>query len=90
MSYIKADQQMKPTTASTPNQPEIEPVFPIPAVYLLHGKGGSPEGTVKKLQAVLEQHWPGLGFVRPRLPRLSARFSSATPSAQVGELIAMT
>jgi predicted esterase YcpF (UPF0227 family) len=59
---------MEPETASTPNQPEIEPVFPISAVYLLHGKGGSPDGTVRKLQAVLEQHWPGLNFVRPRLP----------------------
>jgi predicted esterase YcpF (UPF0227 family) len=50
------------------NQPEAEPVFPIPAVYFLHGKGGSPEGTVKKLQTVLEQRWPGLGFIRPVLP----------------------
>lgn len=47
---------------------EAEPMFPIPAVYLLHGKGGSPDGTVKKLQTVLEQHWPGLDFIRPELP----------------------
>src|ERR1700733_1727748 len=46
----------------------LEHVWPVPAVYLLHGKGGSPNGTVKKLQAVLEQHWPGLEFVRPALP----------------------
>jgi predicted esterase YcpF (UPF0227 family) len=50
------------------NQPEAEPMLPIPAVYLLHGKGGSPDGTVKKLQTVLEQHWPGFDFVRPELP----------------------
>ena len=34
--------KMERTTASTPNQPEIEPVFPIGAVYLLHGKVRSP------------------------------------------------
>jgi hypothetical protein len=45
-----------------------DPMFPIPAVYLIHGKGESPNGTVKKLQAVLEQHWPGLNFIRPDLP----------------------
>ena len=49
-------------------QTEGIPVLPIPAVYLLHGKGGSPDGTVRKLQAVLEQHWPGLEFIRPKLP----------------------
>jgi pimeloyl-ACP methyl ester carboxylesterase len=42
--------------------------FPIPAVWLLHGKGGSPAGTVSKIQAALELHWPGLDFVRPELP----------------------
>jgi pimeloyl-ACP methyl ester carboxylesterase len=40
----------------------------LQAVYLLHGKGGSPEGTVKKLAAVLEPHWPQLTFTRPLLP----------------------
>jgi predicted esterase YcpF (UPF0227 family) len=45
-----------------------EASWPIPAVYLLHGKGGSPNGTVKKLEAILEQHWPGLEFIRPALP----------------------
>jgi hypothetical protein len=49
-------------------QPEAEPMFPIPAVYLIHGKGDSPNGPVKKLQAVLEQHWPGLNFIRPDTP----------------------
>jgi len=46
----------------------VEPVLPIPAVYLLHEKGGSPDGTVKTLQSVLELHWPGLEFIRPALP----------------------
>lgn len=50
------------------NPNDVQPVLPIPAVYLLHGKGGSPDGTVRKLQAILEQHWPGLDFVRPLMP----------------------
>lgn len=45
-----------------------EQVWPIPAIYLLHGKGGSPSGTVKKIEGVLERHWPGLEFFRPLLP----------------------
>lgn len=45
-----------------------EPVLPIPAVWLLHGKGGSPEGTVSKIETALELHWPGLEYVRPMLP----------------------
>jgi pimeloyl-ACP methyl ester carboxylesterase len=45
-----------------------EPILPIPAVWLLHGKGGSPAGTVSKIEMALELHWPGLKFVRPMLP----------------------
>ena len=45
-----------------------DPIFPIPAVYLVHGKGETPDGPVKRIQAVLEQHWPGLNFIRPQLP----------------------
>jgi pimeloyl-ACP methyl ester carboxylesterase len=37
-------------------------------VYLLHGKGGSPEGSVRKLQGELEPHWPAISFIRPLLP----------------------
>lgn len=44
------------------------PVLPIPAVYLLHGKGGAPLGTVKKIDSILGQRWSGLHFVRPKLP----------------------
>lgn len=46
---------------------DLEAMWPIPAVYLLHGKGGSPDGTVKKLADVFEQRWPGLEFRRPKL-----------------------
>jgi pimeloyl-ACP methyl ester carboxylesterase len=44
--------------------PRIEP---IEEVYLLHGKGGSPDGTVKRLVEVLEPRWPQLTFVRPKM-----------------------
>ena len=49
-------------------QPQAEPMFPIPAVYLIRDKGESPNGPVKNLQAILEQHWPGLHFIRPDIP----------------------
>jgi hypothetical protein len=49
-------------------QSDAEPMFPIPAVYLIHGKGDSTNAPVNKLQAVLKQHWPGLNFIRPDLP----------------------
>jgi pimeloyl-ACP methyl ester carboxylesterase len=45
-----------------------QPEWPIPAVYLLHGKGGSPAGTVALLQQTFERHWPGLEYVRLGLP----------------------
>ncbi len=45
--------------------PEAEPMFSIPAIYLVHGNGESATGPVKKLHAVLERHWPGLNFIRP-------------------------
>jgi hypothetical protein len=40
-------------------------MFTIRDVYLIRDKGESPDGPVKKLQAVLEQHWPGLNFIIP-------------------------
>ena len=40
----------------------------VPAVYLLHGKGGSPNGTVAKLQECLQRDWPELKYIRPALP----------------------
>ena len=49
------------------------PVLPIPAVYLLHGKGGSPQGSVRKIEEIIAQNWPGLDFVRPQLPHSDPR-----------------
>jgi pimeloyl-ACP methyl ester carboxylesterase len=46
----------------------VVPVLPIPTVWLLHDKGGSPSGTVKKIEDALELHWPGLEYLRPLLP----------------------
>ena len=37
-------------------------------VYLLHGRGGWPGGTVLKLQEKLQGVFPGVRFVRPSLP----------------------
>jgi hypothetical protein len=37
-------------------------------VFLLHGKGGSPEGSVRKLEEAFTKHWPGLQYSRPLLP----------------------
>lgn len=53
---------------SVEHQQDAEPVLPIPAVWLLHGKGGSPAGTVARIETALELHWPGLEYVRPLLP----------------------
>ena len=49
-------------------QSEAEPMFPIPAVYLIHTKDEATDGPVKKLQSLLEQHWPGLDFTRRDIP----------------------
>src|SRR3954451_24466957 len=43
-------------------------MFPYPTVYLLHGKGGSPEGSVFKLQTLLAPKYPDTEFFRPLLP----------------------
>src|SRR5438270_433980 len=47
---------------------EVVTVINVPAVYLLHGKGGSPNGTVAKLQESLQRDWPELKCFRPALP----------------------
>jgi predicted esterase YcpF (UPF0227 family) len=40
----------------------------FPSVYLFHGKGGSPNGTVSLLEAAFADLFPGANFVRPELP----------------------
>jgi hypothetical protein len=73
-------------TVQFPDKASGLPILPIPSVYLLHGKGGSPEGTVRKLQDVLEQHWPGLDFIRPLMPH----HDPASPaSASIETLLCM-
>lgn len=49
------------------NEISLDRVGPIPMVYLLHGKGGSPNGTVKKLVDMLEPRWPQLTFMWPQM-----------------------
>jgi hypothetical protein len=46
-------------------QRQAEAMFPIFAVHFIGDKGESPDGPVKKLQSVLEQHGPGLNLIRP-------------------------
>ena len=58
----------------------------IPAVYLLHGKGGSPNGTVKKLADVLEPRWPQLSFLRPEMAHHDPE---ALAEASVKQLVEM-
>jgi pimeloyl-ACP methyl ester carboxylesterase len=37
-------------------------------IYLLHGKGGSPDGTVAKLEKILRDGYPNVKMSRPLLP----------------------
>jgi predicted esterase YcpF (UPF0227 family) len=37
-------------------------------IYLLHGIGGSPKGSMSKIQSALELKYPEVVFVRPLLP----------------------
>ncbi len=61
----------------------LPPIKPIEEVYLLHGKGGSPDGTVKRLAEVLEPRWPRLSFVRPTMAH---RAPTAPAEASVEQL----
>jgi pimeloyl-ACP methyl ester carboxylesterase len=69
-------------------------VISVPAVYLLHGKGGSPNGTVAKLQECLQRDWPELKCFRPALPHgnptvpaeVSVEFLSKLP-LETGSLV---
>lgn len=68
--------------------PEIAPqnAVKISTVYLLHGKGGSPNGTVKKLADVLEPRWPHLSFIRPEMAHHDP---TAPAEASVEQLVQM-
>jgi predicted esterase YcpF (UPF0227 family) len=48
-----------------------ESIVKFENIYLLHGKGGSPEGSVKQLEAELRRYYPvstfGELFRRPKL-----------------------
>lgn len=63
-----------------------ESIRSIPAVYLLHGKGGSPNGTVKKLAEVLEPRWPQVTFLRPEMAHHDPE---ALAEASVEQLVEM-
>lgn len=40
----------------------------FPAIYLLHGKGGSPNGSVSQLEAELSVCQPNQNYIRPLMP----------------------
>lgn len=40
----------------------------FPVIYLLHGKGGSPNGSVLQLEHELKSAFPAVEFLRPLMP----------------------
>ncbi len=40
----------------------------FPAIYLLHGRGGSPNGSVSQLEAEMRVCEPGHNYIRPLMP----------------------
>lgn len=77
---------MPETLSVTDNGIDLEGMWPIPAVYLLHGKGGSPDGTVKKLVHVFEQRWPGLEFRRLALRHCDPIISAEQSLVSLAEM----
>jgi hypothetical protein len=61
---VEVIEQMSMNLEITLNETALVPVWPIPIMYHVHGKGGSLNGTIKKLATVLEKRWPGLDFFR--------------------------
>ena len=57
-------------------------------IFVLHGKGGSPEGSSKKLQTCLEQQEPELHglFTRPQLFVLESHGSGRGFSSGSGQV----
>ena len=55
----------------------------FPAIYLLHGKGGSPNGSVSQLEAELRVGEPNQNYIRPVMPHADP---TAQPSVSVEHL----
>lgn len=55
----------------------------FPAIYLLHGKGGSPNGSVLQLETELRICEPKLNYLRPPMPHSDP---AVMPSASVEHL----
>jgi len=58
----------------------------FPAVYLLHGMGGSPNGSVAQLETELRGRAPEEIYVRPLMPHID---STVAPSVSVSHLRAL-
>lgn len=52
------------------------------AIYLLHGLGGSPKGSVSLLQKALEPLFPNSKFIRPLLPHNNYNIEFADESVR--------
>ena len=55
----------------------------FPAIYLLHGRGGSPNGSVSQLEAELRILEPNQSYIRPLMPHSEP---AVTPLASVVHL----
>jgi hypothetical protein len=47
---------------------EVKLEMQFPAIYLLHGRGGSPNGSVSQLEAELRTFQPNQNYIRPLMP----------------------
>jgi hypothetical protein len=47
---------------------EVKPEMQFPAIYLLHGLGGSPNGSVSQLETEMRVCEPEQNYVRPLMP----------------------
>jgi hypothetical protein len=62
---------------------EVKPEMQFPAIYLLHGRGGSPNGSVSQLEAELRILEPNQSYIRPLMPHSEP---AVTPLASVVHL----
>ena len=58
----------------------------FPAIYLLHGMGGSPNGSVKQLEAELLSMGQQLNYVRPEMPHADPAVAASTSVQHLRDL----
>ena len=62
---------------------EVKLEMQFPAIYLLHGRGGSPNGSVSQLEAELQTLQPNQNYIRPLMPHTDP---AVMPSVSVQHL----